>query len=285
MAYLANNTDDCRGHKVLKYLPWNLYTGKNFTSSNQQNKAGISDEWGFIICNPSVALSVAGEPDLISLYGVIGSIQNEYIQNSCYGIQLAESDPDKALSIFSLACGLSIIEKAALEIGDTVVVTGANVLALRIIEAASLQGARTMCLVPNMESAYLSVIQKIADAVIEFQFNASFDSEFESFEKAACGKIIYIDAIGIPSLINYMVTRLKMFGGLILCRQDLDVYYPLDIYRDVHKKSAWIHYWNILDSTIEITKMVNLCKRAAKLYECNRVISDAKLPSNLEESF
>jgi hypothetical protein len=130
-----------------------------------------------------------------------------------------------------------------------------------------------MCLVPTVEveSIYFPAIQKIADTVIEFQFNASFNSEFEKMGKPTFGKVVYIDATGIANLTNYLVTKLQMFGRLILCRQDLKDYFPVDIYRDVHLKSAQISYWAWPATLFETLGFIKFCQRATELHHLQRL--------------
>ncbi len=272
MDNFASEIKNCEGYTILEYLPWNNSSSTELMPEDQEGGV-LRPVWGFIICCPPKTGMLVTNPDLSSLYGTTGIIQGGFIQEPCLGFQLAEIDQKKALSILSLACSLSILDSGGFEIGDTMVVTGVNALSLNLIGSGSLQGLKTVCLVPDSEtkSTYLSAIKKIADKVINFQLAVSFDDEFTDILKSACGKVAYVDTAGVPNLINYLATKLDIFGQLILCRRDSESHFPVDIYRDLHKKSVKLHYWTLIENQMDGQKMLNLSKRAGNLIEYRRV--------------
>jgi D-arabinose 1-dehydrogenase-like Zn-dependent alcohol dehydrogenase len=168
---------------------------------------------------------------------------------------------------------LSIVERARLELGDAVLVAGANALALSVIVAAHLQGVRIACLTcsdTDSASGYLLSIRQLSETVLAFTPDSSLDFELDAFRGTIAGKIIYVDAAGVPNPVNYMSTRLSRFGTLVLCRPDTLKSTQVDIYRDVHRKSAQIRYWARPKTLAEALEFSEFCHRSARLHDWRR---------------
>jgi len=203
------------------------------------------------------------------LFGAIGHIQTGHIQESCYGIPLnANLDLQSHLSCFALACGLSIIEKARLELGDTIVVAGANRLAHSILIAASRQGARTACVVPTsqQEASYQLGLDEVADMLLDFNYCASYETDLDAFVASSRGRTVYIDAIGLPELVYTMVSRLGQFGTLVLPCQEATGSLSIDICRYIHRMSAQIIYWTRPEKLKDAIAFEECYQRAINLF-------------------
>ena len=196
-------------------------------------------------------------------------IQTDHVQESCYGIPLnADLDLQSHLSDFALACGLSIIEKAQLELGDTIVVAGANRLAHNILIAASRQGARTACVVPasQQEASRQLGLDEVADMLLEFDYKASYETDLDAFVASSRGRTVYIDAVGLPELVHTMISRLGRFGTLVLCCQEATRALPVDICRDIHRMSARIIYWTRPEKLKDAIAFEEYYQRAINLF-------------------
>lgn len=273
MTPIAHDIVDCLGFEIVKSLPWDLQGGK-IDDCEDKHQASERSNWGFLICIPSDSMLSGDESDADRLYGVVGQIQTDCIQETCLGIPLKGAlDPQSALSHFALACGLSIIDRAKLELGDTIVVAGANPLALSVLVAAKRQGARTACLVPNSEAeaTYRLGIEQLADALVEFRAMASFDSKLDTFVASSRGKTVYVDAVGLPNLVRVMASRLEMLGTLVLCRQEVITSLQIDIQRYVHFKSAQIIYWSRPENLEEALAISECYRRTARLFYWKRI--------------
>ncbi|HLC40234.1 MAG TPA: hypothetical protein VJO34_01250, partial [Methylomirabilota bacterium] len=207
------NVVDGVGLEIVHSLPWDLH-GVETNGGLDKHKALKLNHWGFVICKAA---------DTDELYGIVGQIQSDHIHQPCLAVPLEGLDPTSALPQFALGCGLSIIDKAGLELGDTVVVAGANALALSVLLAASVQGARRACLVSisNEESVYLRNISRLADVIDESAYASPSDSTLDAFVASSRGRTVFVDAAGVPNLVQAMTSRLEGSGTLVLCRQDV----------------------------------------------------------------
>jgi len=273
MTAIAHDIIDCIGFEIVRSLPWDLQGGE-IDDREDRYQASERSNWGILICRPPDSISSGDESNVDRLYGVVGQIQTDRIQETCLGIPLKGAlDSQSALSHFALACGLSIIDRAKLELGDTIVVAGANLLALSVLVAARRQCARTACLVPDSEAeaTYRLGIEHLADELLEFEAMSSFDSELDTFVASSRGKTVYVDAVGQPGLVYAMARRLEMFGTMVLCRQEVTTSLQIDIRRYVHLKSAQIIYWSRPENLEEALIISECCRRAGKLFQWKRV--------------
>jgi hypothetical protein len=265
---------DIKGFQFVGGLPWGLSLDDKAWS---ECTLPLSEKanWGFLICRQAAVADLAGKGESEYLYGGVGPLPEAYIRESCLGVSLGrELNVHGAISILALACGLSIVERAGLELGDAIVVAGANALALSVTVAAYLQGVRIACLISaDMDSASGSLpsIRQLSEMVLAFTPDISLDSELDSFEATIPGKIIYIDAAGAPNPVNYMATRLAGFGTLVLGRPEALASTQVDIYRHVHRKSAQIRYWTRPRTLAEGLEFCEFCHRSARLHHCGRV--------------
>lgn len=273
MTRIAHGIVDCKGFEIVKSLPWDLQSGE-FDDHEDGYQASERSNWGILVCRRPDSMPSGDESNVDRLYAAMGPIQSDRIQETCLGIPLKGIlDPQSALSHFALACGLSIIDRATLELGDTIAVAGANLLALSVLVAANTQGARAVCLVPNSEAQATCRlgIEQLADAVVEFKAMSSFDSKLDTFLASSRGKTAYVDAVGLPNLVHAMASRLEMFGTLVLCRQEVITSIQVDIRRYVHLKSAQIIYWSRPENLKEALAIRECYRRAANLFKWTRV--------------
>jgi hypothetical protein len=273
MTPIPHGIVDCMGFHIVKSLPWDPRTGR---LDHRQGgvRAPEHGNWGFLVCSPNELMPLGHEADVSKLYGTIGPTQTDRIQHTCLGIPLqSAADPQSALARFALACGLSIIEKAELELGHTVIVAGANPLALSLLVAAREQGARTACLVPasETEAVYRQGIENLADEVIDFGDISSCDARLDALLASCRGKIVCIDAAAQPGPVCAMAARLQMFGTLVLCRQEATTSVVLRLREIHHLKSAQFIYWARPESLEEALKLGECCRRAANLFQWKRV--------------
>ncbi len=272
MTGLDHGIVDCKGFEILESLPWEPRAG--IKEANQT--PGLSN-WAFLICSPFGSAAPGNEPTGKKVYGSIGPIESDFTQESCPGIPLQSAlHPQSAMSHFALACGLSIIERAKLELGDTIVVAGANPLAMSALVAATMQGARTICLVPDSEkeSAYVQDIENASLEILDFEDVSSFDEKLDTLIASTRGKTVFIDTTGQPSPVFSMATRLEKFGTLVLCRQDVMISVILNIADVHHRKSAQFIYWTRPENLEECLALVSCCRRAARLLDWKRVPQD-----------
>jgi len=273
MTPLDHEVVNCVGFEIVSSLPWDLQGAETVAGSLNEHQALKLNHWGFLICRPPDAAKYHATSDMDRLYGVVGQIQSDHIHESCLAIPLGVLDPKSALSHFALACGLSIIDRAELELGDTVVVAGANPLALSVLLAASVQGARSACLVSNSneESGYLQDIGQLAEVIGESGAGLSFDSKLDAFVALSRGKTVFVDAAGVPNLVQAMTSRLEASGTLVLCRQDVLTSLQIDLYTDIHRKSAQVAYWARPQDLKDALSLFACCARAANLFQWRRV--------------
>jgi hypothetical protein len=269
MTVLHHGIVDCVGFQVVKSLSWNPDGFERHNSRGQQQR-----DWGFIICTPS-GTAPQNAPEGRELYATIGAIRTDHIEGPCLGILLqGVHDHNAALSRFALACGLSIIEKAKLELGDTIIVAGANPLSHSVLVAAGKQGARAACLVSNSgtEATYLKDIESLTDEVLEYENISSFDPRLDKRIAASRGKTVYIDAAGEPSLVFAMATRVEKFGTLIFCRQEVETSVVMNLREVHHLKSANYIYWGGPETLEEALKLSECCRRADNLWRWKRIV-------------
>jgi len=271
---------NCRGFEILESLPWKSHLGKKVT-----NQVPDGSNWGFLICTPPGFTPPGNESNGNKLYGTIGPIQTEHIQESCLAIPLhGNLNPQSAMSYFALACGLSIIEKSNLELGDTAVVSGANPLALSILVAATAQGARTACLVSDSEkeSAYRQDIENVSSEILDFEDVSCFDDKLDRFVALSKGKTVYVDTVGQPGPVYAMAMRLKKFGTLVFCRQEVDSSVVLSLREVHHLKSAHYIYWARPENLEQALILSECCQRSANLFHWKRVRIPTFFPLNHE---
>jgi hypothetical protein len=269
VTFLNHGIVDCRGFEILESLPWEPRAG-----ISEANRGPALVNWGFLICSRPHPVLPKNDSKENKLYGTIGPIESHYTRESCLGIPLKDKlDPQSAMSHFALACGLFIIEKANLELGDTVVVAGANLLALSVLVAASMQGAMTVCLVSGSEkdSAYRQDIENISGEILDFEYASSFDEKLDNLIARARGKTVFVDTAGQPSLVFSMATRLEKFGTLALCRQDVTTSVILNIGDVHHRKSARFIYWSRPENLEDALRYSECCRRGANLFHWERV--------------
>lgn len=256
MTRLDHGITDCKGFKITASLPWNLAVSQHSETPNH---------WGFLLCGPP--------EDKENVYGAIGETETEIIGETCLGIPLANiSTLQSPLVPFALACGLSIIDKAQLELGDTAIVAGMNPLAYSILTAAKRQGARTACLTSGFKTTGRDRSKmQVADAFFEFESVSSFEEGLDAFLASSIGKVVYIDAAGRPDLVYAMAARLKPFGALVLCRQESAASLPLDIRRHLHITSAQVYYWTRPECLEEALSLLQYCRQATNLFQWSRI--------------
>ena len=157
---------DCMGFEILG--SWSLDPR---VDKNDEISGTSSTHWGFLICTPSPNLLPGFESEQNRFYGVLGSLKYPVIQESSLGILIKDvADFQSALAQFALGCGLSIIKKAHVELGDAVVVAGTNPLALSVLISGRLQGAMTVCLVSKStrEEDYMESLKAWSDEMVFF---------------------------------------------------------------------------------------------------------------------
>lgn len=280
MTLLNEGVVDCLGFEIVESLSWD-----GLGSKKDGNQALEPGSWGFLISSRQGASPLKDGSRVGNLFGTVGPIQTHRIQEPCLGIPLQGAlDPQSALIQFALACGLSIIEKAKLELGDTIVVAGANLLALSVLVAASVQSTRNVCVIPDSEkqSPYRQVIEKLADALLEFEDISTFDSELDAFLALSRGKTVYVDALGQPGPVHAMATRLEKFGTLLLCRQEVTSSILVNIADVHHRKSAQFIYWARPETIEQALMLAECCRRAAGLFHWKRVHTPMILPIRRE---
>jgi hypothetical protein len=274
MTPITCNVLDCTGFEVVTSLPWESDEDRSDDQADRRQPL-TPGGWGFMVCKAFTSPTSVADSSAADLYGVVGEqVPTGRIERPCLGIPLEGTpDPRIALSRFALACGLSVIGKANLELGDTAVIAGANPLALSVSVAASQQGARTVCVAPAAEcdSSYRSFMEQVTEASIVFTFRPSFDADFDAFVTSSRGKVVYIDTIGLPSIVDFMASRLRRFGTLILCRQDSTAMAQLDILHDIHRKSAQVVYWTRPESLEQALGLADCYRRATSLFRWKRV--------------
>jgi len=273
MTLTAHGIVDCTGFEVVKCLPWDLPGGET-DDRTDRCQASKRSNWGISICRPPESMTSGDESDVNRLHGVVGQLQTDHVQETCLGVLLnGELDPLSALSHFALACGLSIIDRAKLELGDTIVVAGANLLALSVLVAADGQGARTACLVPDSETAtvYRRAIERLASEVIEFKDISSFDARLDVWVASSIGNTVYVDAIGQPSSVYAMATRLARFGKLVFGRQEVTASVELNIADVHHRRSAQFIYWARPENLEEALTLAECYRRAVNLFRWRRI--------------
>jgi hypothetical protein len=283
MIPITRDVIDCTGFEIITSLPWGPDEGRG---DDQKDGHGPRQRtgWGFVVCKPSASSRSVAAPDMKEFYGVVsGSLQSDCIETPCVGISLqSASDPQRALSHFMLACGLSVIEKAKVELGDMVVVAGANPLTLSVLVAANQQGARTACVIPETigDATYRLAVEQVAEVSIMFTFHPSYDAKLDTLVETSRGKVVYVDTAGTPNLVYSMASRLRTFGALILCRQDSAALVQMDILRDIHRKSAQIIFWTRPEDLEGGLALSKCCLRAARLFQWKQVTLH---PSGLHE--
>jgi hypothetical protein len=273
MNLITHGIVDCKGFKIVRSWLWFHRKGKK-GNSELQNRG--DRKWGFIICLPSVSMVPRYKFKMDKLYGVIGTIQTDLIREACLGIPLKEaSDIPSALNQFALSCGLSIIEKAQIELGDTIIISGVNPLALSVLVAAKAQGASIFCLFSPFEAEfpYQRSIEKLADGIIEFKYNSSFNDKFNEFVASSLGKTVFIDTIGEPGLVYSMAIRLEKFETMVFCRQEADTSVMLNLRNVHHLKSAKFVYWARPENLEEALVWRKHSQRAARLLNYKRIIN------------
>ena len=214
------------------------------------------------------------------IYGVISHQENGYINEPCFGVPLTEvSNQKNVLANFALACGLSIIKKAQLELGDMVVVAGVNPLALNIIVAAKLICAKIICLVPNfnVEDQFRKEFEKVTDRIIGFEYTSSFNAKLNEAIASTNGKIVFFDTTGEPEIVYSMAIRLEQFGTFVFCRQDATKSISLNLRNVHHLKSAKFIYWGNPETLEEALRLKVFLKRVNRLFHWHRL----SLPNSL----
>ncbi len=257
MTHLDHGITDCKGFKITESLPWNLAVSQHSETPNH---------WGFLLCGPP--------EDKENVYGAIGETETEVIGETGLGIPMANiSTLQSPLVPLALACGLSVIDKAQLELGDTAIVAGMNPLAYSILTAAKSQGARTACLTSGFKTTERdrSKMQTMADALFEFESVSSFEEGLDAFLASSIGKVVYIDAAGRPDLVYAMAARLRTFSTLVLCRQESTTFLQLDIRRHLHITSARVYYWTRPECLEEALALLQYYRQAANLFQWNRL--------------
>lgn len=274
MISIAHDVIDCTGFEIIMSLPWDPHEGCG-DDHEDKHRSLQRTNWGFLVCRLSASSPYIAESYVDGLYGAVGeSLQTGRIETPCLGILLQGTpDPQTAMSHFVLACGLSVIDKAKLELGDTLVVAGANPLAIGLLVAADQQGVRTVCVTPEVgnNSDYLLAVKQVVKALITFTFHPSFDSQLDAFIESSRGKTVYVDTVGLPNLVYSMVSRLKTFGTLVLCRQDSANMAQVDILHDIHRKSAQIIYWTRPENLEGGLALNEYYRRATRLFQWKRV--------------
>jgi len=264
---------NCKGFKVVMIWPW-VHDFDNKYNPSFKNQDDL--KWGFIICKPSVFKGSSDKYNIDKLYGVIGPIRIDYIRESCLGIPLhEEQDISIALAKYAISCGLSIVKKADVELGDTVVVSGVNPLALSVIIAAKSQGTNILCLThySELRSPQMKDIKKLSDEVIEFEYTAYFEARFIEIIASSKGKTIYIDAAGDPERVYSMAVRLKKFETLVFCRPDAHTSLMVNLRSIHHLKSAKFIYWGKADNLEDALIWKDCYRRAANLFNYKRVLN------------
>ncbi|MBN1202242.1 MAG: hypothetical protein JXJ20_10340 [Anaerolineae bacterium] len=257
MTTLDHGIVDCTGFEIVARLPW---------------EAGAAKGWGFLVCK-----SGSGAENE-ALYGVIGPVNGEQIKGPGLGIPLRDApDPNSALLQFALACSLSVIDKTGIELGDALVVAGANPLGLTALAAARQQGVRTACLVTGADTAAnREAAEKLADAVIAYDDVDTFDDQLDTFAAGCQGKIAYADAAGSPEPVFIMAGRLERFGTLVFCRPDSIVSVLLALREVHHLRSARYAFWSRPETLEQALTLSEYYRRAVRLLQWERV--DLPLP-------
>jgi hypothetical protein len=263
---------DCRGLQIIENAAWDigLVPEKFPGHKNARNR-----NWGFLIYR-ALRNSASGRSSFCPRFiGAIGPIDVTPLEETCLGIPVQSADNSKrALIQFVLACGLSILEQAQLEMGDTLVISGINPLALSVLAAAQTHGSsRILCLVPPSEArvAFRGQVEKAVFMTMDFAYSHSFDSLFDEFLASSTGKTVFIDTTGDPDLVYSMATRLNTFGKMIFCRQDADSSVMMNICNLHHLKSAHFIYWSRVESFEDTLPWCGYILRAGRLLNYKRL--------------
>jgi len=263
---------DCRGLQIVENAEWNIgLVAKDVPGL----RIAPNRNWGFLICR-ALWNSASGHSSFCPRFiGAIGPIDVTPLRETCFGIPVqGAGDSKRALIQFVLACGLSILEKTQLEMGDTLVISGINPLAQSVLMAAHTHGiSRILCLVPPSEShaAFRSQVEKAVDKTIDFAYSVSFDPLFDEFLVSSMGKTAFIDTTGDPDLVYSMATRLDTFGKMIFCRQDSDSSIIMSIRNLHHLKSAHFVYWSRVESFEDALPWSEYILRAGRLLDHKRL--------------
>jgi len=263
---------DCRGLQTIENVAWDIgLVRENFPG----HRSARNRNWGFLIYRV-LQNSVSGSSSFCPRFiGAIGPIDVAPLEETCLGIPVQNADNSKrALIQFVLACGLSILEQAQLEMGDTLVISGINPLALSVLAAAQSHGnSRILCLVPPSEArvAFRGKVEKTVLLTMDFAYSNSFDSLFDEFLASSTGKTVFIDTTGDPDLVYSMATRLNTYGRMIFCRQDADSSVMMDIRSLHHLKSAHFVYWPRVESCEDILPWCEYILRAGRLIDYKRL--------------
>jgi D-arabinose 1-dehydrogenase-like Zn-dependent alcohol dehydrogenase len=178
---------------------------------------------------------------------------------------MKEPVPEEALFAFLLTCGLSAVEAAGLEIGDTAVITGSGSLAQSILAAALLQGARCVSFASQRREGELFETpgKQVRAAVLRAEELRTANPPSQRF--------VMWETTGEPETLDLLVPQLGPRGKLILCRGDKSCAAQLDCYRDLHKTSAVIESWNPASPAM-LPSWRDCYRRAACLTQYKRVL-------------
>ena len=249
MTALEHGIIDCHGLQIVTSLPW------------------ADADWGFLVCS-------SGDG---TLYGLTGSTRGVRVNDSRIGIPLETKDPRLGLARLALGCGLSILELTRLELGEKLLVSGVNALALSVLAAGHVQHARLACIDPNLssQSPYRAAIERLVDKVIAFDDIEPFDEQLAAFVTGTLGDTAFVDTAGVPGPVQAMVGQLGRFGVLALAQENADTTVVLKMREMHHLKSAHFAY-RIWPTYLEgaLGRLAS-CRRAANLLANGRV--DASL--------
>ena len=253
MSTLTHDIVDCDGFTVITRLPWTP-----------------ADKWGITICRSPAAQTSSDGLTAHPYYGALGPMAGEKAPPAL-AVPLPKAGTlALALAHFLLACGLSVIARMPLDLGDQVVVTGANPLALSVLAAARLQGTRTLCLL-HTDHEPDEAVRAYLGPVLHYNALQAFEAGLDAFVAAGRGKTVFVDTLGDPELVFAMAQRLTRFEYLVFCRQDTAASITLNIRQLHHLKSARFVYWSRPETLPSALQFADYARRAQRLFACERV--------------
>lgn len=251
MSILGNVGYDCSGFKILASVPFDEST--------------LEPKRNFVVCT-SASKSLG---DSIVDKGLFGTFcvttQHEYISEQCLGIKLAETELSSALNTFMLAIGFSLVQFAELELGDVSIVTGNGALSQSILLAAALQGAFCVHLIgPNtMDSnkEFLKILEQQVLVTGELDWE-TLPSDLKFFAQR---RSVFFETTGASTTIAALLPKLRSQGHLILCRSDGSSDVVFNAYRDLHRTSALVSSWPVVEQSIIESSFLDAYQRASNI--------------------
>lgn len=249
---IAHHIVACSDARVIAGLPWDV---------------DVQEAWqGVFLCQP-------GESDE-PMAGGFGCVSSGRVVAPCLGVAVdTGQDVGPVMLQLAVACGLSILDMAGAELGDMLVVAGANWLALVTLLAARAQGLRTISLVPQASPVgRLSAgLDRAAEQVLAYDNVNGFETALDAVLASAGGRLAFVDTAGQPALVYEMAARLARYSTLVFCRQESTNSVVLRLRELHHLKSARFVYWARPETLRAALDFETFYQRAARLVRWGRL--------------